>query len=85
MYRTTKGGALYAIIVFVIGFIFGTIRVLLLVPRLGETNAVIVEAPIILAASWFVLPLVRGSARCRANGPGSIINGFGRVPRADVL
>jgi hypothetical protein len=32
------------------GFIFGTIRVLLLVPRLGETTAVIVEAPII----WFV-------------------------------
>jgi hypothetical protein len=36
------------------GFIFGTIRVLLLVPRLGETTAVIVEAPIMLAASWFV-------------------------------
>ena len=49
-----KAGALYAIIVFVIGFIFGTIRVLLLVPRLGETTAVIIEAPIILAASWFV-------------------------------
>src|SRR5215813_8001024 len=38
----------------VIGFIFGTIWVLLLVPRLGETTAVIIEAPIILAASWFV-------------------------------
>ena len=49
-----KAGALYAIIVFLIGFILGTIRVLLLIPRLGETNAVIVEAPIILAASWFV-------------------------------
>jgi hypothetical protein len=52
--RATKAGALYAIIVFVIGFILGTIRVLLLVPRLGETIAVIVEAPIMLAASWFV-------------------------------
>ena len=54
MFRTTETGALYAIIVFLIGFIFGTIRVLLLVPRLGETTAVIVEAPIMLTASWFV-------------------------------
>ena len=54
MFRATEAGALYAIIVFLIGFILGTIRVLLLVPRLGETIAVIVEAPIIPAASWFV-------------------------------
>jgi hypothetical protein len=53
-FQATKGGALYAIIVFVIGFILGTIRVSLVVPRLGETIAVIMEAPIMLAASWFV-------------------------------
>jgi len=47
-------GAVYAIIVFLIGFILGTIRVLLLAPRLGETIAVIVEASVILATSWFV-------------------------------
>ena len=52
--RATKAGALYAIIVFLIGFIFGTVRVLLVAPRLGETTAVIVEIPIMLAASWFV-------------------------------
>ena len=54
MFQATKAGALYAIIVFLIGFILGTIRVLLLAPRLGETTAVIIEAPIMLAASWFV-------------------------------
>ena len=54
VFRATKAGALYAIIVFVIGFILGTIRVLLVAPRLGETTAVIIEAPIMLAASWFV-------------------------------
>ena len=54
VFRATKAGAFYAIIVFVIGFILGTIRVLRLAPRLGETIAVIVEAPVILAASWFV-------------------------------
>lgn len=48
MFRATEAGALYAIIVFLIGFILGTIRVLLLIPRLGETIAVILEAPSIL-------------------------------------
>ncbi|WP_174965069.1 hypothetical protein [Burkholderia ubonensis] len=35
-----------------IGFAFGAIRVLLLVPLLGETAAVSLEAPFMLAASW---------------------------------
>ena len=52
MFQATKAGALYAIVVFSIGFILGTIRVLLLVMHLGETAAVIVEVPIMLAASW---------------------------------
>jgi len=34
--------------------ILGTIRVLLIVPRPGVTIAVTIEAPMILAASWFV-------------------------------
>jgi hypothetical protein len=54
VFRATKAGALYAIIVFLMGFILGTIRVLLLAPRLGEATAVIVEVPIMLTASWFV-------------------------------
>ena len=41
----TGAGAFYAIIVFLIGFILGTIRVLLLAPRQGETSAVITAAP----------------------------------------
>src|SRR5947209_784739 len=47
-------GALYALIVFLIGFMLGTIRVLLIVPYLGETAAVSLETPLMLAASWFV-------------------------------
>jgi hypothetical protein len=54
VFRATTAGALYAITVFLIGFILGTIRVLRLAPRLGETTAVIIEAPIMLAVSWFV-------------------------------
>jgi hypothetical protein len=50
----TAAGALYALVVFLIGFIFGTVRVLLLAPRLGEIPAVVLETPVMLAASWFV-------------------------------
>jgi hypothetical protein len=46
----SKARALYARIV----FSFGTIRVLLFAPRFGETAAVILETPVMLAASWFV-------------------------------
>jgi hypothetical protein len=55
--RAIKAGALDAVIVFSIGFILGTIRVLLLTPRLGETTAVIIEAPIMLGARWLVCRL----------------------------
>ena len=54
MVNARKAGAVYAAIVFFIGFVLGAIRVLLVVPRLGATAAVILETPIILAASWFV-------------------------------
>ena len=54
MFLAAKAGGLYAIIVFAIGFILGTIRVLLVLPRLGQTAAVVIEAPMMLAASWFV-------------------------------
>jgi hypothetical protein len=53
MATASKAGALYALTVFLIGFILGTIRVLIIVPRLGETAAVLLETPLILAASWF--------------------------------
>lgn len=54
MMRAIKAGALYAVIVFLGGFAFGTLRVLLLAPALGEAAAVLLETPFILTASWFV-------------------------------
>ena len=68
MFRTTEAGALHATIVFLIGFTFGIIRVLLLVLRLGETTAVIFEAPIDGCCELAHLPLVLGSAQREANG-----------------
>lgn len=47
-----EAGCAYALSVFAIGFALGAIRVSLLVPRLGDTSAVLLEMPFILAASW---------------------------------
>jgi hypothetical protein len=49
-----KAGIGYAVTVFAIGFLLGTVRVLLLAPRVGPTIAVTIETPIILTASWYV-------------------------------
>ncbi|EIF32093.1 hypothetical protein BCh11DRAFT_07671 [Burkholderia sp. Ch1-1] len=49
-----KAGTAYALIVFAIGFALGAIRVLVLVPHLGATASVVLETPIMLAASWKV-------------------------------
>jgi hypothetical protein len=54
MARATNAGALYALIVFAVGFVLGTIRVLLVAPHLGETAAVFLETPFMLVARWFV-------------------------------
>lgn len=45
-------GAAYAGTVFAIGLVLGTLRVLALQPLLGELAAVLMELPLILAASW---------------------------------
>jgi hypothetical protein len=47
-------GFAYTLGVFVFAFAVGTIRVTLVAPRLGMLLAVIIEAPIVLAASWRV-------------------------------
>ena len=76
VFRATKAGGLYAIIVFLIGFILGTIRVLLVAPRLGETTAVIIEAPIMLAASWFVCRWCVDRLHVTRNVPARSLMGF---------
>ncbi len=48
-----KSGAYYFALIFALGFVLGTVRVLWLVPMIGEMNAVLAELPVMLTASWF--------------------------------
>jgi len=50
---TTKAGCVYFLVVFATGFLMGTLRVLLIEPMVGETRAVLLELPIMLAIAWF--------------------------------
>ena len=51
---TLKAAAAYFALVFTLGFVLGTLRVTMLVPRLGELMAVMVELPLMLTAAWFI-------------------------------
>lgn len=47
-------GAAYFVLVFALGFVLGTVRVLVLVPQFGELYSSLTELPIILTAAWFM-------------------------------
>ncbi len=61
--RAVLAGVLYFGLVFVLGFILGTLRVLVLEPRLGSTGAVFLELPVMLAASWLLCGWLIGLLR----------------------
>ena len=58
MNRSIRAGLVYFAIVFAAGFALGTLRVFVVAPAFGELAAVLVELPIILAASWFACEFV---------------------------
>jgi hypothetical protein len=51
--RVIRAAASYWAVVFALGFVLGTVRVLWVIPRVGLVPATLLELPLILAASWF--------------------------------
>lgn len=47
-----KPALLYFALTFAAGFVLGAVRMLIVVPRLGEVVAVLIEAPVILLTSY---------------------------------
>lgn len=54
MTRIAAAAASYAGLIFAAGFVLGTLRVLVLVPRIGAVWAEAIEVPIMLALSFLV-------------------------------
>ncbi|MBW4458945.1 MAG: hypothetical protein KME47_01690 [Nodosilinea sp. WJT8-NPBG4] len=54
MNNSIRVGFLYFVAVFAIGFLLGTLRVLVLIPKLGELVSTFIELPILLSAAWLI-------------------------------
>ncbi len=61
-------GAVYFAAIFSLGFLMGVVRVLLAAPRLGETVALMLELPVMLAASWLACGWLMGRFGVGARG-----------------
>jgi hypothetical protein len=49
-----RASMLFAFCAFAVGFALGTVRVLFVTPRVGELGAVLIEAPLMIVASWLI-------------------------------
>ncbi|MBI3677552.1 MAG: hypothetical protein HY243_13150 [Proteobacteria bacterium] len=54
MPAAARAGVAYFAIVFALGFALGTLRVTVLIPRLGELGGVSIELPVMIAASFAI-------------------------------
>jgi hypothetical protein len=54
MPRFVSAAAAYFAAIFALGFLLGTLRVMVTAPAIGEVWATVLELPVMLAASWFM-------------------------------
>ncbi len=76
-----QAAVLYFLLVFGAGFVLGTLRILLVVPLLGERTAELLEMPLMLgviiaAARWLVLHRLDDGRLSSALSVGCIAMGF---------
>jgi hypothetical protein len=53
-HASLKLAALYFAITFAVGFVLGPLRIFVLTPRVGPVIAVLIEAPFMLSAAYFI-------------------------------
>jgi uncharacterized membrane protein len=70
-----KAGSVYFAVVYAIGFILGTARVLLLLPYVGETAAVLFETPLMLFISWIAARRSSQAFSVPATAPSRVVMG----------
>jgi hypothetical protein len=70
-----RAGAIYFVIVFVAGFILGTLRELVLVPIAGRTFGVLIELAIMVTISWIVCGRIVRRLRIASDRNGRIVMG----------
>ena len=74
--RVLHAAALYFALVFAVGLMLGPPRVLWLEPWLGKTIAVLLEAPLLIAAMWFAARLAPAWARVQGGWLSYLCIGF---------
>ncbi len=75
MFRSASAGIVYFAVVFGVGFVLGTVRVLVIQPRIGQLIAVLVELPVMLTVSWFACRWVVRQFAVRDSRPDRLVMG----------
>ena len=79
MRKALIAGVAYFAAVFTLGFLLGTVRVLVAAPRLGELGAVLLELPVMLTASWLICGVLMGRFEIGARGTRAVMSAVALV------
>jgi hypothetical protein len=74
--RIFKAAILYFAVVFGAGFIFGVIRLLFVVPRVGIRTAELAETPVMVAVSFFAARWIVRRLACRPSAAERVVIGL---------